>query len=266
MKRVTVVIPTYKPGEYLEDCVKSFARQTLDKNLFEVIIVLNGCRQPYEDYIAHLIDQYSDSLDVRMIHTDTAGVSNARNIGLEQSDADYVTFMDDDDWATDDYLALLLEKADNHSIVVTNMIDFSEVDGSQKKSWMAQAYDNNKKRKNVTIMSARSFFSSACGKLLPREVIGNCRFNTNFKLGEDSLFMATISKNIQEIKLAEQNAVYMRRVRAKSAGRSKPKFMSRLANVSRQVGAYVSTYLKSPFKYNFLFFLSRIVAVIIRFK
>ncbi len=266
MKKVSVVIPTYKPGVYLEDCLKSFATQILDRDLFEVVVVLNGCGKPYDSYINQLIDKYSDRLNARMIQTDTAGVSNARNLGMDASQAEYLTFIDDDDWATPDYLKLMLEQAENHSIVVANMIDFSEVDGSTQKKWMAKAYDKNKKRKKITLMSARSFFSSACGKLLPKAVVGNFCFNRNFRLGEDSLFMAAISKNIKKIKLADERAVYMRRVRAKSVGRSNPCFEDRLCNVIKQVAAYVSTYLKSPFKYNFMFFLSRIVAVILRFK
>lgn len=266
MKKISVVIPTYKPGDYIEECLRSFASQTMDKELFEVIIVLNGCGMPYDSYIKQLIQKYSDKMNARMIQTDRAGVSNARNMGMQQSQAEYLTFMDDDDWATTDYLKLMLDRADNHSIVVTNMIDFSETDGSTQKKWMAMAYEKNKNRKKITFLSARSFFSSACGKLLPKAVVENERFNLNFRLGEDSLFMAAISKNIQEIKLADENAVYMRRVRAESAGRSNPSFWDRLCNVTRQVTAYVTTYLKSPFKYNFLFFMSRIVAVILRFK
>lgn len=266
MKKISVIIPTYKPGSYLEDCVESFASQSLDKDLFEVVIVLNGCGNPYDVYVENLIAKYSKFLNIRMIQTDKAGVSNARNLGMEQTNAEFLTFMDDDDWATQDYLKLLLQIADQKSIVVTNMIDFSEIDGTTEKKWMAHAYEKNKKRKRITFMSARSFFSSACGKLLPKEVICNVRFDDRFRLGEDSLFMAAISKNIGEIKLADENAVYMRRVRATSAGRSRQSFLSRLRNVSRQVGEYISIYLKSPFKYNLLFFMSRIVAVIVRFK
>ena len=48
---ISVIIPTYKPGNYIIECLKSLANQTLSPNCFEIIIVLNGCREPYEEFV-----------------------------------------------------------------------------------------------------------------------------------------------------------------------------------------------------------------------
>lgn len=44
---VSVIVPTYKPSSYIYECLDSLFRQTLDNNLFEILIVLNGCEEPY---------------------------------------------------------------------------------------------------------------------------------------------------------------------------------------------------------------------------
>ena len=81
---ITVIIPTYKPQDYLKECIRSIAQQTLDKSRFELIIVLNGCNEPYRQNIQSWLQPYPQ-MQVRLIQTDTPGVSNARNIGLDHA-------------------------------------------------------------------------------------------------------------------------------------------------------------------------------------
>lgn len=53
--KVSVIIPTYKPGKYIEQCLKSLYSQTLSHNEFEVIIVLNGDKEPFFSKINEFI-------------------------------------------------------------------------------------------------------------------------------------------------------------------------------------------------------------------
>ena len=75
---ISVIIPTYKPGAYLWKCLDSLESQTMDKQQYEVIIILNGCRDPYYENIIHHIGKYS--MNIHVAQTDVAGVSNARNL------------------------------------------------------------------------------------------------------------------------------------------------------------------------------------------
>ena len=45
--KISVIIPTYTPKDYLWDCLKSLEQQNLSKEYFEVILVLNGEQEPY---------------------------------------------------------------------------------------------------------------------------------------------------------------------------------------------------------------------------
>ena len=94
---ITAIIPTYKPGDYLLDCLKSIEAQTFSSYQYEVIVILNGCKEPYlnmiENYQRHLLR----IKNLRIIQTDLPGVSNARNIGIDNAKGDYITFIDDDD-------------------------------------------------------------------------------------------------------------------------------------------------------------------------
>ena len=45
---ISVIIPSYRPQQHTIDCLESIKQQTLDSSQFEVIVVLNGEREPYE--------------------------------------------------------------------------------------------------------------------------------------------------------------------------------------------------------------------------
>lgn len=45
--KVSVIIPSYRPGNYVYECLDSLMNQSLDALRFEVIVVLNGTRDPY---------------------------------------------------------------------------------------------------------------------------------------------------------------------------------------------------------------------------
>ena len=102
---VSVIIPTYKPGEYISECLNSLEEQDFPVSDYEVIIVLNGCDMPYRSMLQDIITD-KGYVNVRLIQTDVPGVSNARNVGVDNAKGKYLLFIDDDDWvAGNDYLS-----------------------------------------------------------------------------------------------------------------------------------------------------------------
>ena len=123
---ISVIIPSYKPQPYLYECLMSLEKQTFDKAEFEVIIILNGCNEPYQSEIEQFVSHVS--LCVRVMQTDVPGVSNARNIGLDVAQGDFVTFVDDDDLVSETYLEGMYAIAAQGRIPLSNLIAFQEDD------------------------------------------------------------------------------------------------------------------------------------------
>ena len=94
--KISVIVPTYQPANYLWECLDSLCRQTLAPKEFEVVIVLNGCNEPYFGRIQQYIHAHQNH-NFQLIQTEVGGVSNARNIGIDQSKGEYLAFLDDDD-------------------------------------------------------------------------------------------------------------------------------------------------------------------------
>lgn len=261
---INVVIPTYRPGDYLLDCLRSLEQQTLCRKKYRVVIVLNGDKCPYFDTINGWIN--SLKCNSELIYSSEKGVSNARNLALDRYTDGYVAFIDDDDYVSPDYLTELLKCL---SVSAADAIACSDVrtiapDGAIGKDYISQAYSSAKKRHNESNLFAnRSFLSSSCCKLIPRSIIGDCRFDSCIKVGEDSLFMYAISYRINTVLIADRNCIYYRRLRNNSATRSKRRWYNEVVRKVYLIGKYTKIYIENILKNNIALYLSRIIATII---
>lgn len=90
----SIIIPVYKvPQNYLDCCIKSIVNQSYPD--FEVIIVNDGS----PDNSGELCDEYAkNDSRIKVIHQENQGVSVARNNGIKAATADWIMFVDADDW------------------------------------------------------------------------------------------------------------------------------------------------------------------------
>ena len=96
---VTVIVPVYKVEPYLTRCLDSLCRQSLK----DIEILLIDDASP--DGCGVICDAYA-AKDPRftVIHNEkNQGLSVARNIGIEHATADYLMFVDSDDWVHEDF-------------------------------------------------------------------------------------------------------------------------------------------------------------------
>ena len=217
---ISIIIPTYKPQDYIWSCLHSVAKQTLPRDMYEVIIILNGCCEPWKSQIEAYIASNMIGVNVNFIQTDIPGVSNARNIGIDSMNGSYVFFIDDDDYISNTCLHEMLSLQTGNVVVECYPYAFNDGDElvQQQKYVLTDAYEYCLKHKCTHLNStARRFFSGPCMKLIPYTYIGERRFDTRFRNGEDSLFMFSISDKIKNIVYTSKNAVYFRRYRKGSA-------------------------------------------------
>ena len=90
---ISVIIPVYNSVEYLDECVASVVKQSV-KN-WECILVDDGSSDGSE----RKCDEWAVKDNrIIVIHQKNAGVSIARNVGIDCSKGDYLYFLDSDDW------------------------------------------------------------------------------------------------------------------------------------------------------------------------
>lgn len=258
--KISIIIPTYKPRHYIEECLDSTQNQSFSKEDFEVIIVLNGAIQPYLNYINKLVEKYD--FMITLLTTEQGGVSNARNLAMTKSSGEYICFIDDDDIISPTYLEALYAKASENTIAVSNVKAFIDETHDFTEDYISKAFTRMKaKDVPLTVLEGRKFMSSSCCKMISRKAIGHITFDTDLTIGEDSVFMSRISKNIKTILLADESAIYYRRVRDTSASRTTRSFTTKVHIVTRLLSKYAGMLTPS---YNLPFIGTRILATFLK--
>lgn len=101
---ISIIVPIYKVELYIHQCINSILAQTYAD--FELILIDDGS----PDNCGVICDEYAKRDDrIRVIHQENAGVSAARNAGIEVAKGEFICFVDSDDYVDKDYLELVLE-------------------------------------------------------------------------------------------------------------------------------------------------------------
>lgn len=106
--KVSVIVPVYRVEGYIDRCIKSLLRQTL-----EDIEILCICEKEDSSYQKLLVYEKKDSR-VIVIEKKNTGVSSARNAGIKAAKGKYIAFVDADDWVEKYALKLLYTTAEQY--------------------------------------------------------------------------------------------------------------------------------------------------------
>ena len=179
---VSVIVPIYKVEAYIRNCVESILNQTY-KNL-EIILVDDGS----PDKCGEICDEYAakDSR-VKVIHKKNAGVSEARNSGLDVARGDYIAFVDGDDRVEEqfiEYLHILLREhnADVSICSFKFLKDESKIINHPTDDGKVIVMDNEQLL--FQALKAKLFSNSPCLNLFKGNVFVNLRFPAG-KIYED---------------------------------------------------------------------------------
>ena len=108
MSKISIIVPVYNSEKYLGRCIESILGQTFDN--FELILVDDGST----DNSLQICSLYAEKDSrIKVIHKKNGGTSDARNTGLAAATGNYITFMDNDDYALTTWLEKMYLATDN---------------------------------------------------------------------------------------------------------------------------------------------------------
>ncbi|MEV6109007.1 glycosyltransferase [Streptomyces sp. NPDC051940] len=100
--KVSVVVPVYNPGRYIEDCVASLLRQSLPDDEYEAVFVDDGSTDDTPELLDRLAAEHPN---MHVIHQEPSGWSGRpRNVGTDAARGEFVMYVDNDDWLGDEAL------------------------------------------------------------------------------------------------------------------------------------------------------------------
>lgn len=261
MYKISVIVPTFKPEDFFYTCINSVKDQTLPKSDYELIIVLNGPKDPFFKEISDYLNLNFKNINYRLLYNSEAAISAARNRGLDEANAPYITFIDDDDYISEGFLEDAMNLAEDACLVVSNVRSFISHTDKTVDNYLTKCFIKNYNKPKASLFRMRHHYSICTAKVIPLNSINPKRFNHDFDNGEDSLFMADISCNIKKIKLTSVDTLYNKRIRYGSLSNNSAKLSSIISNAFLAEIEFLKIHLSAPLKYNLLFFLTRYLAV-----
>ena len=113
---------------YLAKCVDSILAQTYTN--LEIFLVNDGSF----DCCGKLCDEYAkEDKRIKVIHKKNGGLSDARNVAIDVATGEFITFIDSDDYVTDDYIMTLYSLIEKYECKVSIALYNTFVEGSKPK-------------------------------------------------------------------------------------------------------------------------------------
>jgi len=125
---ISIIVPVYNVETYLAKCVDSILAQTYTN--LEIFLVNDGS----SDCCGKLCDEYAkEDKRIKVIHKKNGGLSDARNVAIDVATGEFITFIDSDDYVTDDYIMTLYSLIEKYECKVSIALYNTFVEGSKPK-------------------------------------------------------------------------------------------------------------------------------------
>ncbi len=184
---ISIIVPVYNTAKYLKRCLDSIVSQTYSN--IEIILIDDGST----DESGEICEEYAQrDKRIKVFHQENKGLSAARNIGLDASTGQYISYVDSDDYIADNMCerlvnAILLHHAqvvgckmtsDNMKLKTCETCGIEKIDKEEIFEYIAS-------RNNWAVMR---YLFSAC-------IWENLRFSEG-RLYEDALIFPQLSEKI----------------------------------------------------------------------
>lgn len=136
MSTISLVIATYNGAKKIPRTLASLVEQTLDKALWDVVVVNNNSSDNTAEVVEHFVAAHPE-IRLKLVHEPQQGLSYARNRGIDESEGEFVAIIDDDEIACPNLLAEYLEFLSNHPNAVAAGGKITPLYPSARPSWLS---------------------------------------------------------------------------------------------------------------------------------
>lgn len=205
---ISVIVPVYNVEKYLCSCIDSILAQTFTD--FELLLIDDGSK----DKSGKICDEYArKDRRVKVFHKENGGVSSARNLGIDESNGEYLFFVDSDDIISSSYIDLFvncIRKNDSVCVVCkyTNRLSLlkNQVDSVKIKEMTSSEFLDE------IWISEGKLDGYLWNKIFKRKFLidFNIRFDEKVSIWEDMLFVVEYFINISTVVFVDAVLYYYR--------------------------------------------------------
>ena len=179
--KVSVIVISYNIQDYISQCLDSLNNQTYKE--FEIIVVDDGSC----DNTMNIIKEYKKlNKNIKLIQKDNGGPSSARNVGLRNSNGQYILFIDGDDWIEPDTIEIMYSEAQKFNADIV-MSDFFVNNGNEQNIYKGNLTKASKNMDIIKDLFLSNIIPSALNKLYKKSLFDDydIYFDEDLLSGED---------------------------------------------------------------------------------
>lgn len=183
---VSVVVPVYNGSDYIGETLESILNQ--DFKSYELVIVDDGSTDNSLEIIKNTLSK--SNIQNKVITQENKGVSNARNVGIENSSGKYVIFVDDDDIIASNHISCLFENIRDNDGSFTEMLKITE-DGEiidMQELYLAISSKSRISSKDLIKLELKMEIPFSFCQIMYKKELLKEKFNEDFLYGEDTDF------------------------------------------------------------------------------
>lgn len=206
---ISIIVPVYNVEKYIKRCIKSVQQQIYSN--WELILIDDGSS---DKSLSICRDYEKKDHRIKVFSQSNAGVSSARNRGLNQASGHYVTFIDGDDyWMDVNYLKTIVLSIDKDVIYSPNLV-LQYPNGAIRKENGASYLHTNEVNEKPALFLASNMKRNRWGCVffvIKKSIIdqNNTRFNESILIGEDADWVFRVLLNAQNMVILDKtNYVY----------------------------------------------------------
>ena len=196
---ISVIVNCCNGETYLENCINSILNQTYSN--YEIIFLDNNS----SDNSLDVIKKFNNS-KIKIYKTNSyLKLYDARNLAVEKSNGEFITFLDTDDWWTKDKLQKQIKFFTNNNelgLIYSNFYIFSL---NKNKTKIAYNFLPNT---NIVQENLKKYRIGILTTMLKRDIFNHFRFNPKYEIIGDFDFFIKVSQNYKTGVINEPLAYY----------------------------------------------------------
>ena len=194
MVKLSIIVPVYNAEAYLDSCLTSLVEQEYKDK--EIILVNDGSKDSSLD----ICNKYAINYPyIRVIDKENEGASSARNIGIDSSQAAFISFVDADDCVDKDHFSILMNHILKHNCDVAAVgykTEYAPVFKNKNQVKSHYIYEGSKHCLAGISNDVNSLTGYVWNKVYKKNTIQGLRFRNDVSICEDLIFNYEFMKNV----------------------------------------------------------------------
>lgn len=207
-EKVSIIVPVYNREKFLDKCIGSLVSQSYSD--IEIMLVDDGSK----DNSLSICKNWADEdRRIKVIHKENGGVQSARNLGIKNATGKYLTFVDADDYVSENYIQDFVrakEENPNSKLVVCGHFRVDEnYNILAKNDFLKDIYVGKTKEEHWALYFER--FACYCwNHLYEIDIVKNnkIQFDKNIIVYDDTAFTMNYIRYIDDVSFTKSNNYY----------------------------------------------------------